>query len=143
MILRWFFKSWLRHKWYVLVAGLRLGVPLWQLLVHDLSKLHPAELRHYAESFGYAGADRWAFNHHVHRNPHHWEHWMMWDGTILQMPSRYVGEMVADWLGAHRARQGHWDIDDWFTEHGPSMRLHGLTKHRLRVALEHVRRLKW
>ena len=28
----------LRHKWYVLWAGLWLGVPLWRLLIHDWSK---------------------------------------------------------------------------------------------------------
>lgn len=33
----------IRHKFFVFQAGLRLGVPLWQLLIHDLSKFSPAE----------------------------------------------------------------------------------------------------
>jgi hypothetical protein len=32
-----------RHKWFVLQVGLRIQVPLGNLLVHDLSKLRPRE----------------------------------------------------------------------------------------------------
>jgi hypothetical protein len=38
----------LLHKWYVFLAGRRLKVPFWRLVVHDLSKFSPAEFRHYA-----------------------------------------------------------------------------------------------
>lgn len=41
----------LRHKWWVLYWGLRLDVPLWQLIVHDLSKFGPDEWEAYAEWF--------------------------------------------------------------------------------------------
>jgi hypothetical protein len=41
---------------------------------------------------------------HQHRNPHHWQHWLLRedDGKtkVLLMPVEYVDEMVADWLGA-------------------------------------------
>ena len=33
----------LRHKWFVLVAGLKVGAPLWRLLIHDWSKFTAAE----------------------------------------------------------------------------------------------------
>jgi hypothetical protein len=32
-----------RHKWFVAVAGLHLGVGLWRLLIHDYSKFFPSE----------------------------------------------------------------------------------------------------
>lgn len=39
-----------RHKWFVLLAGRRTGAPLWRLLVHDWSKLTPAEWGAYVEA---------------------------------------------------------------------------------------------
>jgi hypothetical protein len=40
-----------RHKWFVFVAGLRVGAPLWRLLIHDWSKFLPSEWRAYARFF--------------------------------------------------------------------------------------------
>lgn len=48
---------------------------------------------------------------HQHRNAHHPQHWRLvndTDGvTLLEMPERYVREMVADWVGAGMAIKGH------------------------------------
>lgn len=96
----------LRHKWFVLQAGLRLGVPLWQLIIHDWSKLLPCEFLPYARFF-YGGPHRpWAevtayeklhhfdrawsrsqegiqdafdraWLHHQNVNPHHWNYWLL------------------------------------------------------------------
>ena len=41
----------LRHKWYVFRACRQLGVPLWQALVHDWSKLRPSEWFPYVRFF--------------------------------------------------------------------------------------------
>ena len=41
----------IRHKWWVLVAGLRTKAPLWRLLIHDWSKFTPAEWTPYVRSF--------------------------------------------------------------------------------------------
>jgi hypothetical protein len=41
----------LRHKWWVLVAGLKVGAPLWRLLIHDWSKFTPAEWGPYVATF--------------------------------------------------------------------------------------------
>ena len=40
-----------RHKWYVFMAGLRVGVPLWRLVVHDWSKFLPSEWFGYVDNF--------------------------------------------------------------------------------------------
>lgn len=136
-----------RHKWFILVAGLRLGVPLWLLIIHDLSKLLPVELPAYARRYhgdagdptGYA----YAFLHHQNHNPHHWECWVDQDGHPLPMPDRYVREMVADWLGAQRSKHGNWLIEEWFAEIRHSMCAHSKTKDRLRVVMGQVRRLNW
>jgi hypothetical protein len=96
----------LRHKWFVLLAGLKTGAPVWRLLAHDLSKFLPAEWGAYVRKFygaqpnlavlfhRYGGRpnheanvaswkaerdaafDR-AWLHHQHANPHHWQHWVL------------------------------------------------------------------
>lgn len=35
----------LRHKWYVAVAGIALGVPLWRLVLHDWTTFHASRMR--------------------------------------------------------------------------------------------------
>lgn len=90
-----------RHKWFVLVAGIRLGppagVPLlrylrwWlQLLVHDWTKLLPSEWTPYVDYFygpPVEGCEKCkkarqaafdvAWLHHQHRNSHHWQRWLL------------------------------------------------------------------
>lgn len=40
-----------RHKWFVLLAGLRVRAPLWRLLIHDWSKFTPSEWGPYVRFF--------------------------------------------------------------------------------------------
>lgn len=113
-----------RHKWFVFRAGLRTHAPLWRLLVHDYTKLMPVEWRAYATYFygtksaaAKAAFDR-AWLHHQHRNPHHWQHWVLradsGDLKVLPMPEKFVREMVADWAGAGRAITGKWEVAAWY-----------------------------
>jgi len=41
----------LKHKWFVFLAGLKIGVSKWQLIKHDLSKFSISELPHYQRQF--------------------------------------------------------------------------------------------
>lgn len=143
MIYLRYLRTVLLHKWYVFRAGLWLGVPLWQLLIHDLSKFSPAEFGPYARRFGKgtAGslnhateAEEWqdAWHHHWTNNPHHWEFWL-WhheDGTheAQPMPDHYTREMVADWCGAGRAYTGKWDIQEWYAQNSERIGLHPDTR---------------
>jgi len=149
-----FLRSLLAHKWYVLVAGRKLRVPLGRLLVHDLSKFSPSEFGRYA--LWHHGPedqrDKWewvaAWQHHLHRNNHHPEHWLVsWHGNpdfyqmsqvgetvaerilVLPMPEVCVREMIADWHAASKAYTGSWDIGRWLTVYLPEMRLTGETVH--------------
>jgi hypothetical protein len=130
-----------RHKWFVFRAGLRTRAPLWRLLIHDWSKMTPAEWTPYVRSFyGKQGrtpevcaAFDAAWLHHQHRNPHHWQHWLLRedDGPTkaLEMPESLIREMVADWMGAGRAITGKWEVEKWYAQNAakivlaPSTRL--------------------
>jgi hypothetical protein len=76
------------HKLRVYQAGRRLGVSVWQLLVHDLSKFSRVEWGPYVASFygpwkyserppEVVAAFDAAWLHHQHANPHHWQHWLL------------------------------------------------------------------
>lgn len=151
-------KSLLTHKYYVLIAGLMVGVPLWRLLIHDWSKFTWVELSNYAQyKYGIKSVSGWAkaWLHHLHHNPHHPEHWLLsWRGspnfyddightagrciTILPMPEVYVREMVADMLGTSREVTGSWDIAAWLNVKGPYIRFHDDTVIILNEIMEEI-----
>jgi len=130
----------LRHRWFVFVECLKMGI-VWRGLTHDLSKFLPSEWFPYVEFFmGPRGVEAGgevppevsqAFNvawlKHQHRNPHHWQHWRLRedDGEtkLLPMPLEYIQEMLADWRGAARA-QGRPSIAPWFAANRDKIELH-------------------
>lgn len=130
----------LKHKFYVLQAGLRLRVPLKRLILHDVSKLTSAELPHYGRQFFGDKGDKEGWNqcwlHHMNNNDHHWEYWvprmMVVDGYgPLRMPEVAVREMVADWLAACKAYDGEWPGSDgwkWYKENFRKLKLHSDTR---------------
>jgi hypothetical protein len=129
----------LRHKWFVLVAGLRTGAPIWRLVIHDWTKFTPAEWTPYVNRFfsGSAGKEdksadpdefHRAWTHHWHRNAHHWEHWLRADGEPMEMPEALVREMVADWMGAGRAITGRWEVCEWYAQTKAKQRIHPRTR---------------
>lgn len=108
------------HKFWVLYYGKQIGVSIWQLLKHDMSKFSPIEF--YESVKYYQGtsspippckADQGyseAWQHHKGRNPHHYEYWTdNYDSgtTLIPMPVKYVEEMLADWMAAGRTYMGN------------------------------------
>jgi hypothetical protein len=146
----------LHHKWHVFRAGVALGVPLWQLLIHDASKFSRAEWGPYVRRFFGGrgsqldkGADptefHMAWRHHWTRTPHHWEYWLPEPMCApnqgpLPMPERYCREMVADWIGAGRA-QGKPDVAAWYAQHGTQKLLHADTRALVERLLGDAKRL--
>lgn len=118
----------LRHKWFVFVAGLKLHVPLVQLITHDWSKFLPSEWGPYVAYFyGEKPSDEeveraWrltfylksaaeieadfdrAWNYHQKRQPHHWQYWLLTtdqpskDWALWQM-SPPIGEYTLAYQG--------------------------------------------
>ncbi|HKJ62494.1 MAG TPA: DUF5662 family protein [Hyphomicrobiales bacterium] len=94
----------MRHKWFVFVAGIKIGAPLWRLIIHDWSKFSFAEWFPYVDNFyrdkkelqwdewsdansryscaelapfGHWADERFktAWLHHQRYNKHHWQYW--------------------------------------------------------------------
>ncbi len=143
----------LRHKWFVLRAGLKIGVPLWMLILHDWDKFLPSEWIPYTNYFygdnakstrGKTGyykptvTDDAAFDFawllHQKRNKHHWQWWILPEDDgglkILPMPDVYINEMLADWTGAGLA-QGKPDLQGWYKANCDKMQLHPETRAKI------------
>lgn len=130
----------LAHKRRVWVAGREFGVGRLRLLVHDFQKFSPKEWGPYIrrfvleESYPHAEFEH-AWLHHLRvGGKHHWEYWLLLqpDGTVkaLEMPEKYVREMLADWtamgrhFGEEDAPRGWWEKKkDSFIIHPRTRRL--------------------
>lgn len=75
-----------------------------------------------------------AWLHHIHRNPHHWQYWVLIndeakEGIIaLRMPYRYVIEMICDWWAFSWSKGNLYEIFDWYDNHKDYMKLHKDTR---------------
>lgn len=139
-----------RHKWFVFIAGRRTRAPLWRLVIHDWSKMTRAEWSPYVRSFygplprtdAVKAAFARAWLHHIHVNKHHWQHWVLHEDSgatkVIEMPDRFVREMVADWMGAGRAITGKWDVGSWYAKNRDVIVLHETTRARVDGLIEMV-----
>lgn len=94
------------HKKNVFIESLKRGKII-HGITHDLSKFLPSEFFAYAEKF-FAGDYAYkyfeveedfeaAWLRHQHRNKHHWDYWVKSDGYPVEMPRKYVIQMIIDW----------------------------------------------
>lgn len=140
-----YFSYVLLHKWHVFLACLKYGL-VWQGIIHDLSKFLPDEAIPYANYF-YGGDRRkdafytpsqgtYEFNvawlKHIHRNPHHWHHWVLFEDSQnshpLKIPDKYVKEMICDWIGAGLAKSKDNNVLVWYVKNKDKMVLHVETR---------------
>lgn len=134
----------LRFKFYLVIAGLRLGVPIYMLLINDLSKLSSAQFGPYARKLYkqndydnyYTQAEineeyREAQRLHYTTEQHHWDYYVDESGEAREMPENCVREMCAGFFAACRTYNGHWNISDWLRESLPIMILHPNTREYL------------
>lgn len=95
-----------------------------QFSAHDNSKFSAEEYDAYDRYF--YGGNRstkvvndfnYAWLHHIHNNPHHWQYWVLidGDGTIyLDMPYNYIIEMICDWWAFSWAKDNLFEIFEWY-----------------------------
>jgi hypothetical protein len=60
----------------------------------------------------------------------------------LEMPEKYVREMVADWLGASKSYEGEWPVSittwEWFMHSFPGIVMHENTRILVLEVLESI-----
>ena len=109
----------------------------WQTgFAHDQSKNEPDEYEAYDayfygnnRSYKVVQEYRRAWLLHIHRNPHHWQHWILINDDpkegeiVLEMPYDYIIEMICDWWAFSWAQEKLDEIFKWYDEHSEYMKL--------------------
>lgn len=116
---------------------------------HDRSKNGPHEYEAYDNYFygnnqSYAVKQEFqkAWLHHIHRNPHHWQHWVLTnddpeEGTVcLEMPYHYIIEMICDWWSFSWAKDDLTEIFGWYDDHQERMMLAENTRNTVEDILD-------
>jgi len=84
----------LEHKYNVFKIAFRKGHYL-HAFTHDLSKFSPSEFFGYAKYF-YEDKTKnelkfsYCWLHHHHYNKHHWDYWVNGDGSVVEIPRKYL-----------------------------------------------------
>lgn len=94
------------HKWYVMTECAREGL-IWRGLAHDWDKFLPSQFVP-CVNYYYGRKDKESFdqawNCHKARSKHHWQYWLLPDGSAREVEYPYNVEMFCDWVGAGKAR---------------------------------------
>ena len=151
-----YLKYLIKHKYYVTVECFKRGL-YWRGITHDLSKFLPDEFIPYMNFFygkfpsrkdilsgdgkavvyKYKEIVKEEFNiawlHHQHRNPHHWQWWVLRNDNgpteVFEMPLQYRAEMLCDWHGAGKAIMGkNSNTKEWYIKNKDKMILGDATR---------------
>lgn len=104
--------------------------------IHDISKSDVEEYDAYDKYF-YGGNKSFkvvqdfnrAWLRHIHRNPHHWQHWILINDNpdegeiILDMPDVYIIEMICDWWSFSWKKGDLREIFKWYDERKEHIKL--------------------
>lgn len=110
---------------------------------HDESKTDPEEYFPYDDYFylkknnrSFETVERFneAFLIHMHRNPHHWQYWVLTDDSkgdgekVIEIPLSYIFEMICDWWSFSWRANDLTTIFKWWDEHKDWIRMHKRTR---------------
>lgn len=94
-----------RHKWFVFLACLDMGVPLLSAILHDWDKFMPDEWFAYAKTFYKPDGSKQyvesvdfarAWMKHQRRNKHHWQYWLRYSANNTYDFTRRLNILVWD-----------------------------------------------
>ena len=119
---------------------------------HDASKIMDDEYDAY-DAYFYGGNRsyavvtdfRMAWLRHIHRNPHHWQHFVLINDEpkegeiIMDMPYRYIIEMVCDWWAFSWKSGNLYEIFNWYDKHKDYMKLSLVTEAKVETILGYIR----
>lgn len=125
----------------------------WQIRFnHDSSKSNPDEYDAY-DAYFYGGNLSYAvvqnFNRawllHIHRNPHHWQYWVLINDDpeegekVLNMPYNYILEMICDWWAFSWQKKDLFEIFNWYDERKDYMKLSDKTRKTVEKILKQMK----
>lgn len=104
---------------------------------HDRSKYQSEEYDGY-DCYFYGVKDErpevkekfdYAWLHHIHNNPHHWQHWVLVEddngaAKALKIPDIYLIEMVADWGSFAWRKKIPLELKEWYDSHKDKIVMH-------------------
>ena len=130
---------------------------------HDESKYSTEEYDAYDQYF--YGGNRsykvvqdfnYAWLHHIHQNPHHWQYWVLINddpgedenGTpheylfgnfvALMIPLPYIFEMIADWWSFSWKKGNLFEIFNWYAEHRNYQYIHPESRKIIEAILKKI-----
>ena len=114
----------------------------WQIcFAHDESKTQPDEYESYDRYFH--GNNRsyqvvqnfnYAWLRHLHRNPHHWQYWILINDDpelgeiVMDMPINYMIEMICDWWAFSWDKGNLMEMFKWYDERKDYIKLSEKTR---------------
>ena len=122
------------------------------ILTHDSSKIIPDEYDAYDAYF--YGSDKsqkanddfkraWLL--HIHRNPHHWQHWVLNNDdpdegeTLLEMPYEQILAMICDWWSFSWTSGDLYEIFNWYDRHKNYIKLNDNTRATVEDVLDRIK----
>ena len=117
---------------------------------HDISKWDDEEYFAYCEYFYGKNKTQeveddfdYAWLHHQHNNPHHWQHWILRedDGNLKALEMEYISviEMVADHWSFSWVKGDLFEIFNWYDKNKSKMVLHPNTQSLYESILEKIK----
>ncbi len=117
--------------------------------LHDSSKYGFDEYDAYDDyfyggnkSFAVVQKFKYAWLHHIHNNPHHWQYWVLQNDDepeeILEMPYQCIVEMICDWWSFSWRSENLGEIFDWYEKH-KGMKLGEKTRKTVEDILNRIR----
>ena len=118
---------------------------------HDMSKYEKDEYEAYDEYFyggnkSYDVVDKFnrAWLLHIHRNPHHWQYWILKNDDpsksdiLIDMPDCYIIEMVCDWWSFSWNKKDLYEIFKWYDNRKHHMQLSDYTRKKVEDILSEI-----
>ena len=134
------------------IPGLRDSKTARAVETHDASKNEPDEYEAY-DAYFYGRKTRETverFNEawltHIHRNPHHWQHWVLINDdpeeetVVLEMPYPDILEMICDWWAFSWVKGDRKEIFQWYDARSQYIRLAPKTRIIVEDILGELRR---
>lgn len=120
---------------------------------HDTSKNDAEEYAVYDEHFygnrSYENeqAFLYAWNHHLHHNPHHWQYWILVNDDknngvkLLEIPDKYLFEMICDWWSFSWKNGNLYEIFEWYNNGKEYRLIHHASLEKIEFILAEIKDL--